>query len=574
MQLTAKRITIAAAICCAFGSTAAYAQSAADLENARRQAEQLQRQEQDRIQRDREDALRQLPPGGTDTRQLTPEIKVPALGAKCRDINEIVITGADKMWAMKRDEITSQFVGQCLGVVEIERLLAEITKDYIDRGYVTTRAYLPPQDLTKGRLEILVVEGKVEKIMFEDENGRASLVTAFPGVEGDILDLRDLEQGIDQLNRLQSNNASMDIRPGSESGASTVVIRNASSYPLHASFTVDNQGSRSTGRHQYGFTVSADSLFGLNEFIMATHREAVPDPDARTKSISDSFFASIPFGYSLLTFTTSQSEYTSRLYTAGGQVLKANGISDNTSLRLDHVAYRDQVSRFGVGAAITAKETRSYLAGQLLGVSSRKLTILDLDTNFSTALAGGVFAITIGYSKGLHQLSALQDADNLPDWAPRAQFDKWRYSLDYTRPFRALEENFLFTSSVTGQVAMHTLYGSEQITIGGLYSVRGFTDNNLSGDHGYYWRNELSMRKPVAVGNQSFNTRFFVGLDTGRVWNRTAEIPEGSMTGAAVGASVAWKGLNWELFTTHPISAPHQFHSEGYQTWFRLTYAI
>ncbi len=41
-----------------------------------------------------------------------------------------------------------------------------------------------------------------------------SLKTAIIGAEGKPLNLRDLEQALDQINKLQSNNATMNIYPG------------------------------------------------------------------------------------------------------------------------------------------------------------------------------------------------------------------------------------------------------------------------------------------------------------------------------------------------------------------------
>ena len=77
------------------------------------------------------------------------------------------------------------------------------------------RAYLPQQDLSGGRLEIVVIEGKVSAIEVEDGDQQSiSLGNVAPFIEGKALNLRDLEQALDQINRLASNSATVDTLHG------------------------------------------------------------------------------------------------------------------------------------------------------------------------------------------------------------------------------------------------------------------------------------------------------------------------------------------------------------------------
>ncbi|MGX4731392.1 POTRA domain-containing protein, partial [Pseudomonas corrugata] len=74
---------------------------------------------------------------------------------------------------------------------------------YIEKGLVTSRAYLPQQDLSSGHLQVLVVEGRLEGLKGA-ENSQLSareLAMAFPGKTGDLVNLREIEQMVDQLNR-------------------------------------------------------------------------------------------------------------------------------------------------------------------------------------------------------------------------------------------------------------------------------------------------------------------------------------------------------------------------------------
>jgi hemolysin activation/secretion protein len=559
-----------------YAGSPAHAQTAADAAAAARQADVLQRQNQERIQRDIESALpANREPGGIDTKGLVPKVDASAAGVKCRDIDRIAINGAPNLSPFLRERIDNQFLGHCLGVAEIEKILGEITKDYIERGYITTRAYLPAQDMSGGKLEILVVEGVIEKIMLDD-GGAGSIYfgNVFPA-EGKLLNLRDFEQGVEQINKLSSNNARMDIQPGAAPGASQVVIHNTPAFPLHASLSADNQGSDSTGRNEIGMSLSADRLLKLNELMLYTHRQSQPNDWDRRASKSDSFSFIVPVGYTTGSFSASRSEYVSSITAPSGALLQFRGESSSDTWRLERVMYRNQSTRASLAGSLTLKDTKNFLADQFLEVSSRKLTVFDLDSSVSTGLLGGVLQLDLGYASGLRIGSALQDPSDLPELAPRAQFGKLKYGFSYSRPFRVAGIDASVSTQLTGQHAEDTLYGSEQILIGGIYSVRGFVKNTLSGDNGWYSRNEVSVRPAFALAGQPLPLRLYAGIDFGHVGNRVPNVPSGSLSGFALGVSGSFKGVSFDLFNARPLSQPDFFQQrEGSQTWLRLTFSI
>ena len=540
---------------------------------AARQADVLQRQNEERIRRDIEEALprrRALP----EPSFPVPAVDASAAGASCHQISDIVISSAPRLSPALRADIGSGYTGRCLGVSEIEQILAAVTRDYIARGYITTRAYLPSQDLSRGRLEILVVEGVVGNIDLDDgarRSIRPRLV--FPG-EGALFNLRDLEQGIEQLNRLSSNNARLDIQPGDAPGASRVVIHNAPAFPLHAFVGVDDHGSESTGRNQLSFGLSADRLLGLNELMIYAHRRSQPYDDARKASSSDSFTFILPLGYSTFSTSASQSHYTTSIVAPSGTPLRFQGDSDNVNLKLSRVVYRGPAGRATLGAGLARKSTRNYLEGERLDVSSRSLTLMDLEAGYSTHLAGGALTLGLDYERGLSAFGALRDPAGLPGDAPRAQFGKLLYQLGYFYPFRAAGMDAEVSTHVAGQRAQDSLYGSEQILIGGIYSVRGFSANSLSGDHGWYSRNEIAVRPGLSLAGQPLPLRLYFGVDVGAVSNRVTELPGGRLAGLAVGVSGGWNKLSFDIFHARPVSRPDFLPREGGQTWLRMTLSL
>ena len=68
--------------------------------------------------------------------------------------------------------------------------------------------------------------------------------------------------------------------------------------------------------------------------------------------------------------------------------------------------------------------------------------------------------------------------------------------------------NLNYTLSFDSQYSWNTLYGTDQFSIGGEYTIRGFRNENISGDNGYYIRNDLSINLKQLSPKILINTKF------------------------------------------------------------------
>ena len=540
-----------------------------------RQNQVLERQQRDLLRRDQERARRAAPQQpGIDLNTLQPQITVPELGVACRDIRTVQINGATHLPAEVHQQIEQEFSGRCLGVSDIEAVLALITKSYIDRGYITTRAYLPAQDLRSGTLEITVIEGTIQQYKINSPRPESVWARgAFPAAPGELLNLRDLEQGIDQINRLGSNRAVLDIQPGDKPGESVVVVQNPSVLPINLFMSYDNYGTPATGRDSVSGTLSFDSILGLNELILFTRRQSVPH-DANHDSVSNAVQASVPFGYSLLTFDTSRSTYANRVRLPSGSSLLSEGETTTHSVTLDRVLFRDQTTRTSLSGRLTTQDTESFFGGEFLGIASRKLAYADIGLSSFTTLAGGVINARLGYVKGISRFGALEDPAGLPDDAPHAQFRKATLDLGFNRYFALADQPIAWSSQFSAQHAYDTLYGSQQILLGGVSSVRGSLLNTLSGDSGYLWRNELGLPWRSDISGVDLRGRVYTAYDFGRVTNRAPGVLSGSMSGVTLGTTVSWSTLSFDIFAARACHLPSSLSRESTQYGVRLSFSL
>lgn len=550
-----------------------------DVDAAAR-AERQQREEQDRLReqqrRDRE-ALRapELAPAAPSAPAPTTEVRQFVR----RRIESIVVSGADHLPARKLAEIVKPYEHSDMGVAEAERLLADLTRFYIDHGYPTTRAYLPEQDLSAGTLRVIVLEGRLELLEFRSRGEKQSAPNAaFPAKSGDLLNLRDLEQGIENLNRLPSNNATMEVRPGTRPGDSIVTVTNDPGRPWRGNFSIDNSGSRDTGREQVSLSLMGDNFLGLADSLTLTHRRSLEYHAGHEASAATSGSISVPWGYQMFTLGGSVSNYALTFAAPSGRDLPFTGDSSSVYFRTDRVVYRNRSSRLSLNANLTWRSAKNYLLGNLIGVSSREQTVLDLGADYSTAAAGGLLGLNAGVSFGLPWFGGLRDASGLPDYAPRAQFTKLTFGANFSRSFLIGTQRFVLTTGVNGQKAFDVLYGSDQLTIGGLYAVRGFDRSNLAADTGYVIRTDLAM--PLTfTANRALTFRPYVGLDQGYGWSNMAGLPgfiptEGSLSGATVGASLTYRAFSFDFSHSRSLGKPGELTRESGRTYVRGNYSF
>jgi len=452
----------------------------------------LIRDRQERLleeQRRRLEELQQLP-----GREVLPEQPAPAEDERCFEIRTIRLQGADLVSPDEQRRLLQPYEGQCLGVSQLNALLKAITQFYIDRGYVTSRAYLPEQDMADGELEVLVIEGRLEGL---DRSAIASdreLAMAFPGRVGDIVDLRQLEQLVDQLNRLPSRPAQLELLPGAEAGGSRVRLQGEPLEPWRVSLSRHNNGEKGTGEQQWGLGLDWDSPLGLaDQLSLRGGGDAVSDRHRHSANQGLSY--SLPYGWWTFSYGYNQSYYRTR-GEASGFLFEMDGESKSHQLGAERVLHRDAVSKTAASIGVAHLRTRNYIENSLLDVSSQRLSEMQLGLNHGRRIGTAFVNLDLGWQHGTGAFDAQRRGD--PRYGePDAHYHKYSLTLSTLQPFQLGGEAFSFDSLVNAQKSEDVLYSPQRISIGGLASVRGFKEQSLSGDTGGYWRNQLRWRRPV-----------------------------------------------------------------------------
>jgi hemolysin activation/secretion protein len=500
------------------------------INNIQREHEQLLKQDQLR----RNDELRRNQPE-TDVFLQEDKDDTGWVGddeARCFDIAQIDVQGVTLFPEEKVAELTSVYLNRCLGINDFNKLIKSISNLYLEKGYVTSRAYIQPQNLKDGVLDILVLEGRLESIISTEQNlSDRQLRWAFPAPLGQPLNLRDLEQGLENLNRLSQNRSSMDLEPADQPGYTQLQVKNDAGRAISGGASVNNSGSDATGEILGSVYASWDNPTASNDNLYLSFSDSVDAPSG-AKSRSYSVNYTVPYGYSLFRLSGSYLDYQQKV--AGAVVdFTTSGSSASQSLGLDHLLYRGQRDKITLTSALVRKESKNYLEDVFLETSSRVLYFAKLGARYTRYIGQGVVRGDVSWTRSENWFDATEKivADE-----NEYQFDTYSIDGSYSIPFALGKRSFSYQANASLFYTPDDVIASEALSLGGQYTVRGIENIGLVGYSGGYWRNELhyNLDLPVVGRLDTFLGVDIGNTDTPEYQNEGREWLAGAVFGAAL----------------------------------------
>jgi len=488
--------------------------------------------------------------------------------APCFVIDDIALEGPGWQrfrWLLNE---TAPYLNRCIGVQGLQRIASALDQVLIEQGYATTRVVLPAQNLREGRLRLFVHVGRVGEIrMVRTEAGKPVLdqrwgtwKNAFPVGEGDVLDIRALEQGVEQMKRLPSQSVSTRLEPGAQPDTSVVLIERETGGlkdRFRGGLTLDNSGSESLGRTQLSANLAFDNPLGLNDVVnlgFNTNAES-PDHDHRSQSLSAGY--SIPWGYGTLSINTSHSEFAQIVQGTTVQFL-SSGRSESNSLRWQQMALRTASTKTALYAEVSTRRANSYLDDVELIVQKRRTTNLETGLTHRQLIGDAAIDLDIAHRRGMPWRDAQDDLPTASDGGLTLRPHLWTLNANVTWPWKAGGRDLQWSSTLRAQRTHDNTLSVDQIAIGGRSSVRGFDgDRVLLAESGWFLRNELSVSLQ-RIGEFELST--YAALDAGRVWGPSdVNLVGHALVGAAVGLRGRHKNLQFDAALGAPIHSPDGF---------------
>ena len=437
------------------------------------------------------------------------------------DINEYRVLGADLLTQVELEGILGPFLGPGRKLSDVEDARAALEKVYADKGYQAVTVAIPPQTVKGGVVTLQVTEGKIDRLRVKGARYflPSEIKRQAPSLaEGKVPNLDAMVKDIVAMNQLPDRRVTPVLRAGAVPGTVEVDLDVKDELPLHGSLEVNNRHSPGTTATRVNGSVHYDNLWQQGHSLSLAFQLA-PQRLKDGEVFSASYLARFPdapwlsLGLNGLLQQSDVSTLGGIAVSGRGQVFGARanftlpgnaGFFHSVSAGVDYKRFQEAVT-FGTDSQRNPIEywpaTAQYTASALSGSSH---------TDLSASAVANIRALS----------SSTARFDNKRNGAS-ANFTYFRGSAEHTQDLPLRLQGYV---KGQGQYTADPLVGSEQFTVGGAETVRGYLEAQAAGDYGVAATAEL--RSPaLQVGEALENWRLHLFVDFGRV--RVREAPPG-----------------------------------------------
>jgi hemolysin activation/secretion protein len=388
--------------------------------------------------------------------------------------------------------IVAPYEGKELTMAQIKDICLLISREYREQGYLLAWAYVPPQEVRDGVVEIAIVEGKVDRIVVGgNKHYSRDFVSKHLGpLEGQpILSMDSLERALLILNDYPKMHAEATLKPGRDPGTTDIHIQVEDEYPIQYGFDYDNFGTESVSEHRMGFSVDFLNLWymGHEVSIRAVVGAEVENLqygriEYRMPVGANGFRINAMIGYM-------NYQATGGLF----DVIEPNGEGPIYSLSASYPILKSRETVVTIEAGFSGRDIQQRVNDFRQSYDHIRSIFAGASLDLSDHLAGRtVLSAQMRYGLGEFMGGTMEDDEPSRPGASN-EFSKFYASV--MRIQRIVSGLFVIVKG-TGQLTSDPLLASEQFGLGGAESVRGFPSYDYAGDWGYTASIELRLVPP------------------------------------------------------------------------------
>jgi hemolysin activation/secretion protein len=437
-------------------------------------------------------------------------------------IREYRVTGAHHLQPVEIESAVYPFLGPGRTAQDVKAARAALLKAYQDKNYTSVDVSVPPQSGAGGIVYLQVTELPVGRLRvhgsrYFDLNEIKREVPSL--AEGKLIDFNQAQKDLVGLNQLPDRRVTPVIQAGVLPGTMDVDLNVKDTLPLHGSLELNNRYSSDTPSLRLDASLSYDNLWQLGHSIGGSVQ--VSPQDINKVQVFTAFYTARLPDVDWLSFTLQGTLQNSQVSTLGAVDVNGKGdvIGLNTNFKLPTIG--DYFENFTFGIDYKAFE-QSVRIGAATTATDTPTTYLPITLDYSGTWVGKNFLTDLDF----------QIVFNIRGIGSNAQqFDNNRFDADrnfiYLRGDVAQTEDLPYDlqlfAKVAGQVSDSPLINSEEFSVGGLDTVRGYLESEVLGDDAVV--GNLEFRSPSLLGwiknsesaKSSDDWRFYLFTDAAAV---------------------------------------------------------
>ena len=395
-------------------------------------------------------------------------------------VNSIHITGNTVISTVELEELLVDLLGSEHTLAELNDAAARVTAYYHKRGYIVSRAYIPPQEIEDGAVMISVQEGRVGEQQVDNQSRLSDDIAGeyLNAIKsGEVLQAEHVERALLLLNETPGVGvARAALKPGASIGSADLLIELSPSVPYSANIQVDNYGNYFTGENRLGAELALNSPLMVGD--MLTLRALGTD-----QNLTYGYWAyQVPVSGSGLRVGATNSSTSYRLDNEFAS-LKIQGKATIGSIFALYPFIRTQKSNLSGTLTLEDKQfedesvSASFNTEKLVRVATIGLTFNHRD-NLG---GGGATIFNLSLARGNLSLDDVSLSIDKGSANTNGPFSRLNYTLNR---LQHLSDSFSFWFALSGQYAGKNLNSSEQFSLGGAYGVRAYPQGEGQGDDG------------------------------------------------------------------------------------------
>lgn len=442
-------------------------------------------------------------------------------------IRQIKLKGATFIDEQTLKTILAKYENKELTLSEIKQIAEDITAKYRKLGYILAYAWIPPQEIKDGILEISVIEGKTGEITVKGNKSYSAkfIQKHLNRIKRDLsLKEETLERALLILNEYPDLNVKAQLKAGKQFGATDIITEAKDSLPISGSLSYDNFGTNTISKHRLNASFNIGNLITSGDYLMLRGLTGLDRIDLNKLSYGRAEYL-FPIDYN---GTKLGAYYANSIYEAGEQytILDIHGKAHVVGIYLLHPIIKTRKNTLDIRFGFDYKDVYDYMLDSLRSKDNIRVFNLGMTYDFIDR-AKGRNILNLTYHQGVRDFlggSGKNDSD-----ASRLNADGAfaKYTADIIRLQKLPGYNHLMLKA-SGQISDDALFVAEQFMIGGAGSVRGFRLASQSGDSGYFGSAELHLspiypERKILGQNIGDTIKFVLFADNGGVYRNNVQ---------------------------------------------------
>lgn len=473
-------------------------------------------------------------------------------------VREIRIVGATVLRESDFRPVLAPYLNRELTSNDLQSIRDQLTLLYVQRGYISSGAVIPDQDVVGGVVTFQIVEGRLGQVdivgtkYFE----QGYLVDRVAGDTDRPLHVPSLEERMQIL--LQDplvKRLNVELGPGLRPGEARLRVAVEEGKQVNLDTLIANDRSPNIGTNHGAFRVTARNFTGHADPLYLELNRTLGQYEA-------SMDYSFPFTSDDTRGHVRASYYDSSVIDPDFEALDISSTAKNVEVGLSHPIIYTPRTQLRLGGFFVNRWSNTFLLDEPFSFApgvingETKLTILRFTQEFVDRTTERVIAARSTFSFGLDALGATNAAGK-----PDAKYAAWLGQFQYFRRFNERIE-LLYRTDV--QLASDPLFSIEQYAVGGINTVRGFRENLVVTDNAFVASIEPRFtvyRFPLPlIGDPETDGAIQLApfFDYGRAFSSDGTVAD-SFNLASAGIGLRWQPfgqMQAELYWGHKVLDP------------------